>query len=158
MPASRFLKYTGRNWPNPVCSFYLPVSTSRDATVRIIVWICILIHISICTYMYIHIYICIYIYTCTHTFIHEYVYVHACTDIFVHTRNTNTCNTNIYIYIKIYVHTWNKMRQRSCWLPIFLSLSICVFLPYLSITLRILSLYVNMRWYVFVCVWVCVHA
>ena len=30
MPASRFLKYTGRNWPNPVCSFYLPVSTSRD--------------------------------------------------------------------------------------------------------------------------------
>ena len=33
MPASRFLKYTGRNWPNPVCSFYLPVSTSRDATV-----------------------------------------------------------------------------------------------------------------------------
>ena len=33
MPASRFLKYTGRNWRNPVCSFYLPVSTSRDATV-----------------------------------------------------------------------------------------------------------------------------
>jgi len=33
MRASRFLKYTGRNWPNPVCSFYLPVSTSRDATV-----------------------------------------------------------------------------------------------------------------------------
>jgi len=30
MPASRFLKYTGRNWPNPVCSFYLSVSTSRD--------------------------------------------------------------------------------------------------------------------------------
>jgi len=30
MPASRFLKYTGKNWPNPVCSFYLPVSTSRD--------------------------------------------------------------------------------------------------------------------------------
>jgi len=30
MPASRFLKYTGRKWPNPVCSFYLPVSTSRD--------------------------------------------------------------------------------------------------------------------------------
>jgi len=30
MPASRFSKYTGRNWPNPVCSFYLPVSTSRD--------------------------------------------------------------------------------------------------------------------------------
>jgi len=37
MPASRFLKYTGRNWPNPVWSFYLPVSTSRDATV---VWRC----------------------------------------------------------------------------------------------------------------------
>jgi len=34
MPASRFLKYTGRNWPNPVCSFYLPVSTSRDVTVQ----------------------------------------------------------------------------------------------------------------------------
>jgi len=34
MPASRFLKYTGRNWPNPVCSFYLPVSISRDATVE----------------------------------------------------------------------------------------------------------------------------
>jgi len=33
MPASRFLKYTGRDSPNPVCSFYLPVSTSRDATV-----------------------------------------------------------------------------------------------------------------------------
>jgi len=33
MPASRFLKYTGRNWPNPVCSFYLPVSTSQDTTV-----------------------------------------------------------------------------------------------------------------------------
>jgi len=33
MSASRFLKYTERNWPNPVCSFYLPVSTSRDATV-----------------------------------------------------------------------------------------------------------------------------
>jgi len=30
MPASRFLKYTGRKWPNPVCSFYLPISTSRD--------------------------------------------------------------------------------------------------------------------------------
>ena len=30
MPASRFLKYTGRNWPNAVCSFYLPVSTSRE--------------------------------------------------------------------------------------------------------------------------------
>ena len=30
MPASRFLKYTLINWPNPVCSFYLPVSTSRD--------------------------------------------------------------------------------------------------------------------------------
>jgi len=30
MPASRFLKYTGRNWPNPVCSFYLPVSISQD--------------------------------------------------------------------------------------------------------------------------------
>ena len=34
MPASRFLKYTGRNWPNPVCSSYLPVSTSRDDPVR----------------------------------------------------------------------------------------------------------------------------
>ena len=34
MPASRFLKYTGRNWPNPVCSFYLPVSTSRDDPVE----------------------------------------------------------------------------------------------------------------------------
>jgi len=34
MPASRFLKYTGRNWPNPVCSFYLPVSTSRDDPVN----------------------------------------------------------------------------------------------------------------------------
>jgi len=34
MPASRFLKYTGRNWPNPVCSFYLPVSTSRDDPVK----------------------------------------------------------------------------------------------------------------------------
>jgi len=22
-----FLKHSGRNWPNPVCSFYLPVST-----------------------------------------------------------------------------------------------------------------------------------
>ena len=31
--ASRFLTYTGRNWPNPVCSFYLPVSMCRDATV-----------------------------------------------------------------------------------------------------------------------------
>ena len=30
MPASRFLRYTGSNWPNPVCSFYLPLSTSRD--------------------------------------------------------------------------------------------------------------------------------
>jgi len=35
MPASRFLKYTGRNWPNPVCSFYWPVSTSRDDLVSI---------------------------------------------------------------------------------------------------------------------------
>ena len=34
MPASRFLKHTGRNWPNPVCSFYLPVSTSRDDPVH----------------------------------------------------------------------------------------------------------------------------
>ena len=29
-PASVFLKHSGRNWPNPVCSFYLPVSTSRE--------------------------------------------------------------------------------------------------------------------------------
>jgi len=34
MPASRFLKHSGRNWPNPVCSFYLPISTSRDDPVR----------------------------------------------------------------------------------------------------------------------------
>ena len=33
MPVRRFLKYTGRNCPNPVCSFYLPVSISRDTTV-----------------------------------------------------------------------------------------------------------------------------
>jgi len=33
MPASKFLKRIGRNWPNPVCSFYLPVSISRIATV-----------------------------------------------------------------------------------------------------------------------------
>jgi len=35
MPASRFLKYTGRNWPNPVFSFYLPVSTSWDDPVHL---------------------------------------------------------------------------------------------------------------------------
>ena len=34
MPASRFLQYTGRKWPNPVCSFYLPVSTSWDDPVH----------------------------------------------------------------------------------------------------------------------------
>ena len=33
MPVNRFLKYTGRNWPNPVCSFYLSVSISWDDTV-----------------------------------------------------------------------------------------------------------------------------
>ena len=37
-PARGFLKYTGRNWPNPGCSFYMPVSMSRnhpvDATNR----------------------------------------------------------------------------------------------------------------------------
>jgi len=38
MPASRFLKYIGRNWPNPVYSFYLPVSISRDATVIFDFW------------------------------------------------------------------------------------------------------------------------
>ena len=34
MPASVFLMYTGRNWPNPVCSFYLPVSMSRNDSVH----------------------------------------------------------------------------------------------------------------------------
>ena len=29
-PASGFLKHIGRNWPNPGCSFYLPVSISRN--------------------------------------------------------------------------------------------------------------------------------
>ena len=29
-PASGFLKHSGRNWPNPGCSFYLPVSTCRN--------------------------------------------------------------------------------------------------------------------------------
>jgi hypothetical protein len=33
MPASVFLNHSGRNWQNPDCSFYLPVSMSRITTV-----------------------------------------------------------------------------------------------------------------------------
>ena len=33
MPASVFLNHSGRNWQNPDCSFYLPVSMSRKTPV-----------------------------------------------------------------------------------------------------------------------------
>ena len=33
MPASVFLNHSGRNWRNPDCSFYLPVSMSREPPV-----------------------------------------------------------------------------------------------------------------------------
>ena len=32
-PASGFLKHIVRNWPNPGCSFYVPVSMSQNSTV-----------------------------------------------------------------------------------------------------------------------------
>ena len=35
MPASGFLNHSGRNWPNPDCSFYLPVSMCRNSTVKV---------------------------------------------------------------------------------------------------------------------------
>jgi len=31
-PATRFLKHIGRNWPNPVCSFYLPAPICLNPT------------------------------------------------------------------------------------------------------------------------------
>ena len=34
MPASEFLNHSGRNWPNPGCSFYLPVSMCRTDPVK----------------------------------------------------------------------------------------------------------------------------
>ena len=69
MPASRSLKCTGRNWPNPVCSFYLPVSTSRDDPVYIYVYIYIYIHMY--TYIYTYSYVCwlrLYMYIYTYLF------------------------------------------------------------------------------------------
>ena len=80
MPASRFLKYTGRNWPNPVCSFYLPVSTSRDATVYVYIYVFIYIyiylHIDICACVCVNIYIFIYIYIYIHIYIFIYIHIY----------------------------------------------------------------------------------
>jgi hypothetical protein len=35
MPASGFLNHSGKNWPNPGCSFYLPVSMCLTGTVEL---------------------------------------------------------------------------------------------------------------------------
>ena len=56
-PASVFLKYTGRNWPIPGCSFYLPVSMSRKDTVCVL----ICVNISVLIYVLICVHVCVLI-------------------------------------------------------------------------------------------------
>ncbi len=85
MPASGFLNHSGRNWQNPDCSFYLPVSMCRINTVHACAhrssttsqgcatvcymrkFVCCyysLIHplcLSVCLYMYVRVSSCLYI-------------------------------------------------------------------------------------------------